>query len=219
MLYELKNIRKASGLSQTDAANEFDIPLGTYRNWEQCLYMPRDNAMLKRIADRFNVSMEALFGYDLVEPGDFSDLPENKDSAFVHVPVYGEIAAGEPIYMAKIEKHEQVPKEIMKNHPRAYMLRVEGESMNNVLPNRVYALVDPDRKDPIIDDLAYAVQVNGHSATIKRVRKLANGFELIPDSKDPTFKPVVFDYGDENTDEISVLGEVVWYSVPFGFEI
>ncbi len=33
---------------------------------------------------------------------------------------------------------------------------------------------------------AYAVCVNGFDATIKRVKPLSNGYELIPDSIDPT---------------------------------
>ena len=57
------------------------------------------------------------------------------------------------------------------------------------------------------------------TATIKRVVKLANGFELMPDSKDPTYKPVLYDYGVEGTELITVIGEVVWYTLPFDFVI
>ena len=72
MLYELKQLRKKKGITQNEAAKEFGVPLSTYRNWEQLKNMPRDNVTLKKIADYFDVSMEALFGYDLVSPGAFS---------------------------------------------------------------------------------------------------------------------------------------------------
>ena len=57
--------------------------------------------------------------------------------------------------------------------------------------------------------------VNGNDATIKRVKKLSNGFELVPDSTDPTYKPKVYDYGEDGTEEITVIGRVVWFCVPF----
>ena len=216
MLYELKSIRKASGLSQVEAAKRLGVPLGTYRNWEQRIYMPRDNSTLKAIADLFHVSIEALFGYDMVNPGDIS---KNVESDMQNVPLYGRIAAGRPLYMEEVEDHYPVPSEIMKRHPNAFLLMVEGESMSNVLPNGCLALVDPKRKEPVVNGRAYAVCVNGNSATIKRIVKLENGFELDPDSKDPTFKPTVYDYGVEGTEEITIIGEVVWYMVPYDFEI
>lgn len=203
-------------MSQVEAAKKLDVPLGTYRNWEQQLYMPRDNSTLKAIADLFHVSIEALFGYDMVNPGDIS---KNVESDMQNVPLYGRIAAGSPLYMEEVEDYCPVPSELMRRHPSAFFLRVDGESMSNVLPNGCFALVDPKRREPVVNGRAYAVCVNGSSATIKRIVRLENGFKLVPDSKDPTFKPKVYDYGVEGTEEITVIGEVVWYMVPFDFEI
>lgn len=216
MLFELKNIRKKSGLSQANAAKELNVPLGTYRNWEQCLNMPQQNEKLKQIADLFHVSIEALFGYDMVNTGDIS---KDVESEMRYVPMYGRIAAGTPLYIEQIENHFPVPDEVMRHHPHAFLLRVDGESMSNVLPNGCLALIDPNLKEPVINGRAYAVCVNGYTATIKRIVRLENGFKLEPDSKDPTFKPMVYDYGVEGTDEITVIGEVVWYMVPFDFVI
>ena len=56
------------------------------------------------------------------------------------------------------------------------------------------------------------------SATIKRVHKLANGFELIPDSTDPTYKSTIYDYGEEGTETITIIGRVVWHCVPFDWD-
>lgn len=219
MLYELKNIRKASGLSQAEAAKKFDVPLGTYRNWEQCIYMPRDNSTIKKIADYFDVSMEALFGYDLVSPGAFSDLPEEQNAKMKYVPLVAEIAAGMPIESDEILDFIPIPNEVMRKHPTAYLLRINGTSMNRVLPDGCYALVDPAMKD-VVDGHAYAVKVNGDASTAKRIKRLANGVELIPDSLDPTHKPIVFDKEDESKwKELKIEGEIVWYTIPFDFQI
>lgn len=216
MLYELKSIRERSGKSRKQAASDLGVSLNTYRNWEQCVNMPRDNKIIKQIADYLHVSIEALFGYDMVNTGDIS---KDVESEMRYVPMYGRIAAGTPLYIEQIENHFPVPDEVMRHHPHAFLLRVDGESMSNVLPNGCLALIDPNLKEPVINGRAYAVCVNGYTATIKRIVRLENGFKLEPDSKDPTFKPMVYDYGVEGTDEITVIGEVVWYMVPFDFVI
>ena len=51
MLYNLMETRKRAGLSRKEAAELFGVQLGTYRNWEQCVNAPRDNAKVKQIAD------------------------------------------------------------------------------------------------------------------------------------------------------------------------
>lgn len=138
-------------------------------------------------------------------------------SAMVDVPLYGSIAAGTPIEMIAVEDTQQVPEKVHAAHPDAFLLRVEGESMNRILPNGCLALVDPcsevDR-----DGYPYAVCVNGYDATIKRVRKLNNGFVLEPDSMDPTYEPQVFNYNEPDTMAVTVIGRVVFYVLPTDWE-
>ena len=100
---------------------------------------------------------------------------------------------------------------------RAFYLRVKGESMNRVLPNGSYALVCPTSE--VVDGSVYAVSVGSSNATVKRVRKLNNGIALEPDSNDPTYKSQVFDYGDGERETLSVIGRVVWFCVPYDYEI
>lgn len=76
MLYELKTIRKKSGLSQEDAADQLGVPIGTYRNWEQLKTMPRDRGDIPRLARFFGVTVEDLFGEDFVVPGTLNDIYE-----------------------------------------------------------------------------------------------------------------------------------------------
>lgn len=143
----------------------------------------------------------------------------SNENEYVDTPMYGSIAAGTPIEMLEAEDYIPIPQKLSEQYPKAFLLKVEGESMNKALPNRSYALVDPSRKEPIHDKHAYAVCVNGHEATIKRVKQLNNGFELIPDSTDPTYEIQTFNYNEEGTEEITIIGEIVWYTIPFDFEI
>jgi repressor LexA len=90
--------------------------------------------------------------------------------------------------------------------------------MSRVLPNGCYVLVDPDQREPIVNGRPYALCVNGYDATVKRVRQLANGLELIPDSLDPTYRAQVFDSGVEGTETITIIGRVVWHTFPYDWE-
>lgn len=132
----------------------------------------------------------------------------------VDVPLLGRIAAGEPIEMDQVENLFPIPRVMADRYPESFLLTVDGESMNHVLPNGCYALINP-MEEIRRDNAPYAVCVNGYDATIKRVHRLNYGFELIPDSTDPTFEKRIFNYNEPGTDEITVIGEVVWYTLPY----
>lgn len=133
---------------------------------------------------------------------------------YVSVPLLARIAAGDPIEMEDYEDSFPIPARVHGMYPDAVLLKVEGESMNRILPNGCYALVNPCR-EVVHDGKPYAVCVNGHDATVKRVRRLNNGFELAPDSDDPTYRAVTYDFGDPRAEPVAVIGEVVYYVLPY----
>ncbi len=154
--------------------------------------------------------------WDTAKLEGFRELKVKKAVSGNHVdlPLYGSIAAGVPIEMIEIDGTHPVPEEVANEYPNAFLLTIKGESMNRILPNGCYAMIDPCES---VDHPGqpYAVCINGHDATVKRVKPLNNGFELIPDSSDPTFKPVTYDYGLEGTETITLIGRVVYYVLPF----
>lgn len=211
MKTNLKHIRKTKGLTQEQVSQITNIPLGTLRRWEQGVNEPDMESIIK-LAHLYAVSTDTILGSSFgVE---LDSIKPTLDNLTVDVPIYGSIAAGTPIEMIETDSTFPLPKEIYEKYPDAFLLKVQGDSMNRILPNGCYALIDPctivER-----DNQPYAICVNGHDATIKRVRVLNNGFELIPDSTDPTYKPRVFDYGEKGTEVITVIGRVVYHVLPF----
>lgn len=211
----LGEARKKAGYTQKAVSDETGIPLGTIRRWEQGQNDP-DMSSLVTLAKLYGTSLDYILENKPANQQIATGEPGDSDG-FVDVPLYGSIAAGTPIEMMEIDDTHPVPIALTERHPDAFLLLVEGNSMNRVLPNGSYALIDPC-DEVTADNKPHAVCVNGYSATIKRVRKLANGFELAPDSIDPTYKPVVYDYGVEGTETITIIGRVVWYCVPFDWE-
>lgn len=131
----------------------------------------------------------------------------------VEVPLFGTISAGTPVEPAEADDVYPIPAEVAAAYPRAFLLRVSGESMNKELPNGCYALVDPCT-EATTTDKPYAIAVGSDEATVKRIRMLDNGVEFVPSSTDPTFRPMLFDFNDPATPPLSVIGRVVWYTLP-----
>lgn len=176
----------------------------TIYSWESGQGQP-DADMLIKLSRLYDLSVEDFF------TGKTSD----KSDTWIDVPLYGSIAAGTPIEMLPVEDTFVIPRTMNERYPDAFLLKVVGESMNRVIPNGSYALVNPTQE--VIDGKPYAVCVNGYDATIKRVRHLENGLILEPDSTDPTMRPIVYDFGCEDTETVTVIGEVVWYVIPFDY--
>lgn len=204
---QIRTLRTDAGMTQEQLANKLGVTRATVTQWESGWSKPR-MGKVEQLSKIFNVSISELV-----------DDKQNKlaHADFVEVPLYGAIAAGTPIEMMETDKAHPVPTEVIEAHPGAFLLEVEGESMNRIIPNGSYALVEPcDEIER--DNQPHAICVNGHNATIKRVKKLNNGFELVPDSIDPTYKPQVYDYGVEGTETITVIGRVVYHVLPFDWE-
>ncbi len=208
-------IRVHYGLSQEQFAERINASQTSVSSWEVGASIPR-KSKVTQIMNAFGVSFDDVMSEDNgFSSSVFSE--HGREGDYVEVPLYGSIAAGEPIEMVAYDNKYPVPSKIRAKYPKGFLLKVDGESMNRVLPNGCYAYIDP-AKTVDVPMKPYAVCVNGYDATIKRVRALNNGFELVPDSNDPTYKPTVYDYGVDDTPEITVIGRVVWYCVPMDWE-
>ena len=202
--YKIAEARIAKGWSQQDLAEKMDTTQQTIQRYESGSRDIKSSVLIK-LSAVLGVTISYLLGMEN------TSIPNND---MVEVPLYGAIAAGTPIEMIPVENSRPVPSEVRRRFPSAFLLKVEGDSMNRILPNGCYALVDPCEAVEH-NGAPYAVCVNGYDATIKRVNKLNNGFELAPDSNDPTYSKQVFNYNEPGTQTITVIGEVVYFVLPF----
>lgn len=201
----IKMARERAGLTQEGVAGQLGLSQSGYSHYENGR-IDVHGETIKDLAQLLHVSPSYLLGVT-------DDPTPDSQTGVVSVPVYGSIAAGVPISSFEQDGSFEIPARIAHKYPRAFLLKVSGESMNRILPNGCLALIDPCA-DIDYQGKPYAISVNGNSATIKRVKKLANGFELIPDSDDPTYETKVYNYNEEGTEEVSVVGRVVWYTLP-----
>lgn len=127
-------------------------------------------------------------------------------------PVYGKIKAGEPNWAEQnIEGRVLVPITPENTHPEdCFYLRVDGNSMNKVVKDRDYALI---QKQDYAEDGDYVVAlVNGYDATLKKYKRLNEQFVLLePVSEDSSFETITVDL---KTTEFKILGKMIAH---FGF--
>lgn len=213
--YRIGEARERAHLTQQELAAKVGISQQAIQYYESG---ERDvkSSMVIKLSNALGCSPTYLLG---LESSPWLEETHKANSGeYVEVPVYGSIAAGTPIDMMETDDSFPVPARIVNAHPNCFMLHVEGESMSRLVPNRWLALIDPEDREPNERD-AFAVCINGYKATLKHIKQLSNGFELIPDSYDPTYRAQIFDYGEDDTDEITIIGKMVWAAMPFDYEI
>lgn len=193
----LTEARRAKGWSQMELAERLGIAQQTIQRYEAGSRDVKASTIV-RLCETLGVTASYLLG-----------IEDGNEDATIEVPVVGPVAAGNPLEMEESHRNYAVPATVRKRWPNAFLLRVEGSSMDRVLPDGCYALVDPC-DDVDHDGQPYAVRVGDLAATVKRVRRVGGSYELAPDSHDPSFQPIIL--GDE---ELSVIGRVVWHCIPY----
>lgn len=210
----IKKYRIKNGLSQREFAKRSSLS-PSYINTLEKIYNPKNNKPYAvttdaavSIAKAMNLDIDEML--KMLEKNQEFNLketaPKYEEPTFYMCPVYGQISAGQPNWAEEnIEGRLPIDTELMDilNPEEYFFLRVNGESMNNVVKNGAFALI---HKQDIVEDGEIAVVlVNGYNATLKRFTKQNDVIILEPDSNDNSFKVQVYD----KTTSIKVIGKYV----------
>lgn len=204
----LKRLRTKKGLTQSQLADAIGVTRPAVTQWESGWSEPKMGT-IERIAEILGVrKMELIEGY------------AESSNGFVDIPLCGSISAGMPLEMLPISERFPCPLKYVEKYGEnnLYYLRIKGNSVNRIFPNGCLALIAKNIVAGTEHDL-FAVCINGYDATLKHVVKLENGVQLVPDSYDPTIHALTFDYTLPDTEEVTIMGKVVWATMPFDWEI
>lgn len=202
----LKRIMSSRGLDGASLARIVGAEKQSIYSWLRADSFPSANN-LQRLVDTLNVSVDELLSNRQIL---------QSDDGFIDIPLLGSISAGTPLEMLPIDESFPCPVKHVEKYGKEnlYYLRIKGNSVNRIFPNGCLALIAKNIVEGTDRDL-FAVCVNGFDATLKHVEKLENGIRLVPDSYDPTIHPIIFDYTLPDTEEVTVMGKVVWATMPF----
>lgn len=194
---QLKILRKRRKWTQADVASRLGIERSTYTRYEIGQSEPSFD-MLQRLSNLFEVSIDALVG------GNSVPAPSSPNG--VMVPVLGDVAGGIPMLAQEnIIDYEEVSKDLTACGD-IIGLRVNGHSMEPRICDGDVVIVR-QQSDVDTGDVA-VVLVNGDSATVKKIKKDADGsIWLIPNN--PAFEAKHYSPQEQNDLPVSIFGKVV----------
>lgn len=205
-------IREDSKLKQYQIAERLGMTSPAISMWENKGTKPRDKKTVEAICDLFGVSETDLFGYSdgyyaRTRLGNVSKGRIKPVAASGSLPIIGAAHAGEPCPAFELDCGSiPCPEEYCKEGN--FFIQITGDSMNNVLTDGSYALIDT-HVDAQSGDIAL-VKVNGDDATVKRIKKMDGFIVLEPDSTNPSHKRRIIDATDQSSPEVRILGKVVY---------
>jgi repressor LexA len=122
------------------------------------------------------------------------------------IPIIGQVAAGS--WQEAVQKASHtIPAPADTVPKRAFGLRVQGDSMDLVVPDGGTVIVDPDDK-ALFPKSYYVILNEDGDATFKQF--LADPARLAPCSSNPAYKEIMMGSGEQFT----VVGRVIWQASP-----
>lgn len=214
---KIKRLRKENRMTQAQLAKKLGVAPTTVSSWERNDNNPlMDNITL--MAEIFDVPVSYFFdkkdGIIVNEPA-----IEYSVSPVLKTPLYGSIAAGalslvDPVTAGNV-RYIQLPVEALGKYSHAkglFALKVNGESMNKIIPNNSYVACKPIEIEDLKDDDIVIFSVD-NEFSMKRFRRDDENRILIfsPESTDRKFHDIVVPFDTQN--DLKIYAKVIWYAV------
>lgn len=201
----IRKLRQARGLTQQQLADIMGASnYTTISKWESGANSPRGGDLVK-LSELFNVSVDELLGIN-------DNITLKSD--YKYIPTA--ISAGIQSDVEAITECETItiPDVIMGRYARdenIFITRVNGDSMNKVIPHNSLIAVRPVSLESLKNGDIVVYSCDGEYA-LKRFYKKGNKLIFRPDSTDVSFTDLVIDL-ENNESDIQIHGKVVLYIV------
>lgn len=189
----LKRIAYNRGKSQADICRDLGLSKATVSSWMNGTRIPRMEK-IDLLCRYFHVSRTEIM----------EEQPQEMEPRLI--PVYGRVAAGDPMTMVEdITDYEEITEDMLRNGSEYFALTIHGSSMAPRMQEGDVIIV---RRQPDVESGELAVvAVNGNDATCKRIRKTEDGLTLVP--LNPAYEPTFFTAKEVETAPVKILGKVV----------
>jgi len=198
-------LREEHDLTQEQLAKIAGVSRGAVSQWEGGFSEPRMGS-IQKMADHFGLSKSNI----IEDNGMISGIPGARPiraSRHATVPLrrVGKVHAGSLEDEELLDGEVEVPSGVAAAHPRAVAMLVEGDCMDELVPEGCHVLVDPTMTDPH-DRSVVVVETEDYEATMREWRVVGQTLVLVARSHG-THEDMVF------TDDrpVKVLGTVVWF--------
>lgn len=207
---KLKQLRKDRGLKQEDVAFKLNMSTSAYGYYEQGKTTP-PLYNLKKLANLYNISISELTG----EKNDTVEMLGQAVTMNKYPYIDDYVSAGSPVNIEGMKDvpNIYVPDELLGSYAgskRLFFLKVNGESMNKIIPNgSTIGVISYDSINDIKNGDIVVYSTEDHSFAVKYFYKEKNELIFKPSSTYHYYYDKVFDINDN----IRIIGKVVIYSV------
>lgn len=206
----IKQLRKQNKWTQQDLANRLHVGKTTVSNYETGHSDPNID-MINQLSKIFGVSIGSLMG----EPNDTVEMLGQAVTMNKYPYIDDYVSAGSPVTIEGMKDvpNIYVPDELLGNYAgskRLFFLKVNGESMNKIIPNgSTIGVISYDSINDIKNGDIVVYSTEDHSFAVKYFYKEENKLIFKPSSTYHYYYDKVFDINDN----IRIIGKVVIYSV------
>lgn len=198
----IRAVRTRNNLTQEEFGEIVGVSSMAVSQWETGRAVPRMGAVQK-ISDYFHISKGSLIDED---SSTLTKLPISGSTATLPLRTLGKVHAGvmDDDTICDDEKI-QVPERVVLAYPDAFLLRVEGNCMDRVIPEGSHVVVVP-HKVPTNGSIV-VIRDDTYEAIMRRYYKGSSALMLSPDSYEEEYQDIIVHDGQE----ITLIGVVVWW--------
>lgn len=197
----IKAFRLKQGLTQAELAAKLGVDRSSVTQWETGVTTPRMKVITK-LSTLFNTTPSVLIS----DSSTLTKLPISGSTATLPLRTLGKVHAGVMDDDDVCDDEEiQVPERVVLAYPDAFLLRVEGNCMDRVIPEGSHVVVVP-HKVPTNGSIV-VIRDDTYEAIMRRYYKGSSALMLSPDSYEEEYQDIIVHDGQE----ITLIGVVVWW--------
>lgn len=216
---KLKALRDEQGYTLEKLANKLDttpITLSRYETGKRSVSL----CILEEICKVYDLTVAEFFA-NTKDHADFltTDITvadKQNETPVQTVSIYGAIAAGSLTTAVEDAMDEiEIPTALIErfSQDNLFGLSVKGESMNKIVQNNDYVILN--KQSNVANGDVVAVLVNNEDATLKKFYQLDNETVILkPESHDASFQPITIDLRNEDSN-FTILGKMIWHCAPY----
>lgn len=198
----IRAVRTRNNLTQEEFGEIVGVSSMAVSQWETGRAVPRMGAVQK-ISDYFHISKGSLIDEN---SSTLTKLPISGSTATLPLRTLGKVHAGVMDDDTICDDEDvQVPERVVLAYPDAFLLRVEGNCMDRVIPEGSHVVVVP-HKEPTNGSIV-VIHDDAYEAIMRRYYKGSSALMLSPDSYEEEYQDIIVHDGQE----ITLIGVVVWW--------
>lgn len=213
----LRELRNEKKMTMKDLADKLSLTEQAISMYERNERRPNFEK-LEEIADFFNIDMNYLLGKSIIKNSYASELTEIPLDNIIfddYFPLHywSGLSAGsfEELIEAEPDSVVYVPITFQNKKKRLHAFKINGTSMNNVIPDGSIVVSEDNYNNAIkYSDGTIVVAFMDGTATVKRLYSGEDSITLSPDSTDKSHMPIIV----PKDKELVIIGKVIWHMNP-----